>query len=116
MYSQRHNPPISILTPTILSLDPVKNDDLPIALRKVKSQCVHSISSFVTYNNFSSSSCSFIASLDYVSLPNIVREALSHPNWRSAMVGEMQALDDNGSGTWCLYLPARRLLVVGCLQ
>ena len=58
------------------------------------------ISSFVFYNHLSSSSCSFIASLDSISLPNTVREALSHPGWRSVMVDEMQALDDNG--TWDL--------------
>ena len=47
-----------------------------------------------------SSSCSFIASLDSISFPHIVHEALSHPSWRSTMVDEMQALDDNG--TWDL--------------
>ena len=31
-----------------------------------------------------------------LSLPNTVREALSHPGWRYAMVDERQALDDNG--------------------
>ena len=41
-----------------------------------------------------------IASLDSISLPNTVSEALSHPGWRSAMMDEMQALDDNG--TWDL--------------
>ena len=35
--------------------------------------------------------------LDSISLPNIIREALSHPGWHSAMVDEMQALDDNGT-------------------
>ena len=76
--------------------DPIQNDDLPIALRKDKQQCAHPISSFVSYNHLSFSSCSFIASLDSISLPNTVREALSDPGWLSAMVDEMQALDDNG--------------------
>ena len=63
------------------------------------------VSLFVSYNRLSSSSCSFIASLDSISLPNTVREALSHICWRSAMVEEMQALND--SGTWNLVrLPA----------
>ena len=48
----------------------------------------------------SSSSCFFIASLDSISFPNTVREALSHPGWRSAMMEGMQALD--GNGTWDL--------------
>ena len=60
----------------------------------------------------SSHSYSFIASLDSISLPKIVHEALSHSGWRSAMVEEMQALDDNG--TWTLVqLPARKK-VIGC--
>ena len=52
---------------------------------------------FLIYNHFSSSSCSFIAFLDYISLPNTVRQALSYPSWSSAMVDVMQALDDNGT-------------------
>ena len=50
--------------------------------------------------HLSSSSCSFIASLDSISLPNVVCEALSHFGWCSAMVEEIQALDDNC--TWNL--------------
>ena len=100
IYSRRHNHLASSPTSTASSSAPVQNDDLPIALRKVKRQCAHPISSFVSYNRLSSSSCSFIASLDSISLPNTVRETLSHPGWRSAMVEEMHGLDDNG--TWNL--------------
>ena len=51
-----------------------------------------------------SRSCSFIASLDFISLSNTFQEALSHPGWRSAMIEEMDAL--NGNGTWNLvHLP-----------
>ena len=50
----------------------------------------------------SSHSCYFIASLDSISLPNKVFEALAHPDWRSAMMEEMDALTDNG--TWDLRL------------
>ena len=112
VYSRCHNPPVSSPTPATLSLDPIQNDDLPIAFRKGKRQCVHSISSFVSYNHLSSSSDSFIASLDSISLPNTIREALSHPGWRSAMADEMQALDDNG--TWDLMpLPIGKK-AIGC--
>ena len=89
VYSRCQNPPVSSPTPTALSSDPVQSNDLSIALRKGKCQCVHPISSFVSYNHFSSSSCSFIVSLDTISLPNTVYEALSHPGWHSAMVDEM---------------------------
>ena len=47
-----------------------------------------------------------------ISLPNTVREDLSHSGWSSAMVEEMQALDDNG--TWNLIqLPAGKK-AIGC--
>ena len=57
--------------------------------------------------------CSGVStSLDLISLPHTVHEALSHPGWRSAMVEEMQALDDNG--TWNLVqLPAEKK-AIGC--
>ena len=45
----------------------------------------------------SSQSCSFIASLDSISLTNTFQEALSHPGWHSAMIEEMDALDENGT-------------------
>ena len=52
----------------------------------------------------SSQSYSFIASLDSISLPNTFQEVLSHPNWRSAMIEEMDALNENC--TWNLvHLP-----------
>ena len=100
VYSWRQNPSISSPTPAASSSDPVQNDDLPIALGKGKRQCAHTISLFVSYNHFSSFSCFFIASLDSISLPNTIREALSHPDWRSAMVEDMHVLDDND--TWDL--------------
>ena len=97
VYSKCQNPLVSSPTPTASTLDPVFSDDLPIALRKGKHQCIHQISSFCSYNHLSSHSCSFIASLDFISLPNNVPKALSHPDWRSAMIKEMDALNDNGT-------------------
>ena len=79
VYYQRQNTPVSSPTLTASTLDPVSSDNLPIALRKGKRQCVHPISSFGLYNHLSSHSYSFIASLDSISLTNTAREALSHP-------------------------------------
>ena len=112
VYSQQQNPSVSSPIMTTSSSDPIQNDDLRVALPKGKRQCAHPISSFVSYNHLSSSSCSFIASLDSISLPNIVREALSHPGWGNAMVDEMQALDDNG--TWDLVPLPTGKKAIGC--
>ena len=112
VYTRRQHPLVSSPPPAASTLDPVSSDDLPIAFHKGKRQCVHPISSFCSYNHLSSRSCSFIASLDSISLPNTIREALSHPSWRSAMVEEMHVLDDNG--TWNLVqLPAGKK-AIGC--
>ena len=111
IYSLRQNPLVSSPTPAASPSDPIQNDDLPIALSKGKRQCAQAISSFVSYNHLSTSSCSFIISLDSISLPNTDREALSHPGWHSAMVDKMQALDDNG--TWDLVpLPPVKKVIV----
>ena len=59
-----------------------------------------------------SHSCSFIASLDSISLPNNVPEALSHPSWRSAMIEEMDALNDND--TWDLVQLPTGKKSIGC--
>ena len=88
-YSQRQNPPVLSPIPAASTLDPISSDDLLIALHKGKCQCVPPVFSFCSYNHLPSHSCSFIASMDSISLPNTVCETLSHPGWRSAMVDEM---------------------------
>ena len=58
----------------------------------------------------SSQSCYVIASLDAISLPNKVSEALAHPGWCSAMIEEMDAFTDNG--TWDLVrLPTGKKVI-----
>ena len=112
VYTRCQNPPVSGPPSATSTSDLVPDDDLPIALRKGRRQCVHPISSFCTYNQLSSQSCSFIASLDSILLPNTFQEALSHPGWRSAMIEEMDAL--NGNGTWNLvHLPTGKK-AIGC--
>ena len=78
IYTQRQHPPISSLPPTASTSNPVLSDDLLIALRKYKHQCAYPISSFCYYDHLSTHSCSFIASLDSISLPNKVSKALAH--------------------------------------
>ncbi|CAH9083140.1 unnamed protein product [Cuscuta epithymum] len=126
--AQDHSPPVTPLItypdtgPTSISCPepvPASSDlvstsdlDLPIALRKGTRSCTHPISSFVSYSQLSPASCSFVASIDSISVPKSVKEALSHPEWRHAMVKEMNALDLNG--TWDLvYLPSGKKSI-GC--
>ena len=99
VYFRCQNPPVYSPTSTASLSDPVQNDYLPIALRKGKRQCAHLISLFVSYNHLSSSSCSFIASLDSISLPNTIRETLSHSGLH---------------GTWDLVPLLTGKEVIGC--
>ena len=112
VYTRYQHPLVSSPPPAASTLDPVSSDDLPIALRKGKRQCVHPILPFCSYNHLSSRSYSFIVSLDSISLPNTVRETLSHPGSHSAMVEKMQALDDNG--TWNLVQLSVGKKAIGC--
>ena len=93
----QHLPVVLSPPPAASTSNLVLSDDLPIALRKGKRQCAHPISSFCSYDHLSSQPCSFIASLDFISLPHKVSEVLAHPGWRSAMIEEMDALTNNGT-------------------
>ena len=76
VYTWGQHPPVLSSPPATSTSDLVLNDDLPIDLHKSKRQCAHSISSFCSYDHLSSHSCSFIASLDSISLPNKVFEVV----------------------------------------
>ena len=112
VYAQRLHPLVSSPPPTALTTDQILSDDLPIALCKGKRQCTHLTSSFFSYNHLSFHFCSFIISLNSISLPNKVSEALAHTGWHSAMKEEIDVLTDNG--TWDLVcLPAGKK-AIGC--
>ena len=112
VYARRLHPPVSSPPLAASTSDPVLSDDLPIALHKGKRQCTHQISFFYSYNHMSSHSCSFIASLDSISLPNKVSEALAHLGRHSAMIEEIDALTDND--TWDLVLLLAGKRAIGC--
>ena len=88
--------------------------DLPIAIRKgTRSSCnPHPIYNFLTYHHLSSPYSAFVSTLSYVSVPKTVHEALSHPDWKQAMVEEMVAL--HSSGTWDLVTLPVGKTHVGC--
>ena len=65
IYARHQHPPVSGPPPAASTSNPVLSDDLLIALRKG----THPISSFCSYDRLSSHSCSFIVSLDSISLP-----------------------------------------------
>ncbi|WP_284343944.1 hypothetical protein, partial [Dyella mobilis] len=80
--------------------------------RKGKRQCTYPISSYISYNLLTSSSRAFVSSLDSITIPKTVREALEHPGWQKAMIEEMNALDANG--TWELVTLPSEKQPIGC--
>ena len=79
--------------------------DPPIPIQKVtcSSHNPHHVYNFMSYHHLSSPYSAFISTLSYVSLPNTVNEALSHPGWKHAMVEEMTVL--HSISTWDLLVP-----------
>ncbi|RVW33229.1 Retrovirus-related Pol polyprotein from transposon RE1 [Vitis vinifera] len=100
--------------PAPSSSDPSSDLDLPISLRKGKRHCksIYSIANFVSYDHLSSSSSVLVASIDSISVPKTVTEALNHPGWKNAMLEEICALEDNH--TWKLVDLPQGKKVVGC--
>ncbi|OIT23525.1 hypothetical protein A4A49_64619, partial [Nicotiana attenuata] len=102
VYSRRKETDDTCRAPPSSSLDPPPPDlsenlDLPIALRKGTRTCksTYSIANFVSYDRLSSTSRSLIASLDSISVPKKVKEALNHLGWSNAMLEEIHALEEN---------------------
>ena len=88
--------------------------DLPIAIRKgtCSSRNPHPICNFLTYHCLFSPYYAFISTLSSVSFLKVEHEALSHPNWKQAMVEEMAAL--HSIGTWDLVTLPGGKSPVGC--
>ena len=75
--------------------------DEPIALRKgVRSCTQHPISKFVSYDNLSPLFHAFTTNLSRIDVPGTIEDALAVPEWKNAVLEEMQALEKND--TWSL--------------
>ncbi|KAJ9678037.1 hypothetical protein PVL29_022810 [Vitis rotundifolia] len=114
VYSRRPVTTDTCPAPTPSSSDPSSDLDLPISLRKGKRHCksTYSIANFVSYDHLSSSSSVFVASIDFISVPKTITEALNDPGWKNAMLEEICALEDNH--TWKLVDLPQGKKVVGC--
>jgi hypothetical protein len=107
-----------------LSIQPPPENDLPIARRKsTKSSNIpahfkdyvgykHDISNFISYKCCSPSFQSFVASLDFVSIPTNWKLAKEDPKRKEAMLEEMRALEKNR--TWELMDLPQGKQPVGC--
>ena len=78
---------------------PQPPDDLHIAIRKgTRSTCnPHPVYNFLSFHRLSLPYFAFVSTLSSVSTPKSTSEALSHLDWKQAMVEEMDALYSNGT-------------------
>lgn len=79
---------------TLLNPNPPSNLDQPIALQK-GTHSTHNPSPYyvtLSYHHLSPSLYTCLFSMSFVSIPHPTSEALSHLEWRQAMIEEMCAL------------------------
>jgi len=86
--------------------------DLPIALRKGKRKCTYPIASYVTHDKIPQDVHVFISTVDSITLPKTIGEAISSPKWCEAMIEEMKALEQNN--TWDLVTLPPNKKAIGC--
>lgn len=87
--------------------------DIPIAIRKGTRACTkHPLHLFMSYRNLSHNHKAFLTSLNTLSIPKTVSEALDDENWKNAMRVEMEALEKNK--TWDLVKLPKGKKPVGC--
>ncbi|KAK5785024.1 hypothetical protein PVK06_039568 [Gossypium arboreum] len=104
--------PEVIAEPTLNS-NTIDLNDFPIAIRKGTKACTkHPLHLFMSYKNLSHNHKAFLTSLNSISIPKTVFEALEDENWRNAMKVEMEALEKNK--TWDLVKLPEGKKPVGC--
>ena len=108
------NPESTDLDNTTTRRYPLRDRKEPdrLGFSKSSSNVVYPISNFVSYHRLSPSHLAFALQISFVPIPSHFQEALEDPNWKSAMVEEMKALEKNS--TWELVELPRDKKTVGC--
>ena len=95
---------------------PADDSHLPIAVRKKSRECskrpLYPLSHYVSPKRLSPSHQKFIASLNTISIPNTLAEALLKEEWRNAMREELEALEKNH--TWEIVERPKGKNIVDC--
>lgn len=100
--------------------------DLPIAVRKGTRECtkyhkflsnkgyssIDPLEKVISYDRLGPNFKLFTASLDTVTIPTTIEEALGHPGWKQAVTEEMSALVKNN--TWSLVTKPEHIIPIGC--
>ena len=97
---------VTISNPSLQSESHVNNDDqnLLITVRKEIRECtnrpLYPLTHFLSFKKFSPSHRAFLVSLNTISIPTTVSEALTNEKWKQAMNMEMEALEKTKLGSW----------------
>ena len=100
---------------------PTSHTDLPIAIRKGTRTCTqkspktstnHPISKYVSYQNLSQNHRAFTSKITNLFVPRNIEEALDDPNWKLAVLDELNALRKNE--TWEIVNLPHDKKQVGC--
>lgn len=87
--------------------------DLPIAHRKGTRTCTkHPIARYVSYEKLSSKHRAFTKKFSQIPIPKTIREALDDPDWKLAVLEEMNALKKDG--TWEIVDLPKEKKTVSC--
>ena len=109
---------VTISNPSLQSESYVNNDDqdLPIIVRKWIKECtnrpLYPLTHFLSFKKISPSHRAFLVSLNTISIPTTVSEALTNEKWKQAMNVEMEVLKKNK--TWELVKLSAGKKPVGC--
>lgn len=107
------NPIFSIPSSIIPSNNEPSDLDLPIALRKGIRKCtIHPIAKYLSYQRLSNNHRAFTSKISHLFVPRNIQEALDDPNWKLAIMEEMNALTK--IGTWEVGELPRDKKTVGC--
>ena len=87
--------------------------DVPIAIRKGVRNCIkHPIANYLSYQRLSKNHRAFTSRISHLFVPRNIQEALDDPNWKLAVMEEMNAL--RRSGTWKIVDLPKDKKTVGC--
>ena len=87
--------------------------DIPIANRKGVRKCtIHPIAKYLSYHRLSKNYKAFTSKISHLFIPRKIQEALGHPNWKVAIIKEMNALAKNK--TWVIDELPKGKKTVGC--
>ena len=88
-------------TCTSLSDHDNSDENLPIALKKGVRECrsrpLYPIGKYVSYEGLSSSYQAFTSKINFISIPNSIQDTMAIPEWKKAVIEEVNALVKNGT-------------------